>query len=72
MIKYFHELTLEELKELAKKNPTWQEVAADFPQPKWCGYPDAVAGGMGCWSLMLLRVSKNFCKGCDCYQEAQP
>ena len=70
MIKYFHELTEEEFQELLKKKLTWGECAIEYPQPSWCGYPDAVAGMMGCWSLMSLVVeNEDYCKSCDCYSK---
>ena len=46
-----------------------ERLAAEHPQPTWCRYPDAVAGVMGCWSLMDHKVdSEDRCKGCDCYR----
>ena len=68
MIKYFHELTEDEFKEILRQKITWGECAKEYPQPVWCGYPDAVAGVMGCWSLMDFKVyGRNFCKHCECY-----
>ena len=65
MIKFFHKLTKGEFEVLITKKLTWEEVAKDYPQPKWCGYPDAVSGVMGCWSLMAFRVKgKAYCKCC--------
>ena len=67
MIKYYHELTKEEFDELVKKKYTWGQLAEDYPQPKWCGYPDATEGLMGCWSLVLHKIkSKDLCENCDC------
>jgi hypothetical protein len=68
MIKYFHELTKEEFGKLVGESKyKWGEFAEMYPQPKWCGYPDAVQGEMGCWSLMGFMVTgKPYCKGCDC------
>jgi hypothetical protein len=69
MIKYFHELTNEEFGKLCKTKPqTWEEFSKDYPQPKWCSYPNAVCGVMGCWSLMgHLVTGRNYCKKCDLY-----
>ena len=70
MIKYFHELTEAEFNEIVKENITWEECAKRYPQPKWCNYPDAVCGVMGCWSLMGFMVTnEDYCKNCDCYIE---
>lgn len=40
---------------------------ASFRQPKWCGYPGALEGPMGCMSLMLPGRIQSFadCEGCD-------
>lgn len=68
MIKYFHELTKEEFSKLCKGKMTYGELAEKYPQPIWCGYPDATEGVMGCWSLMSFMVTgQDSCKNCDCY-----
>ena len=70
MIKPFMELTKKEFKSLAKQKMTYAELAEKYPQPKWCGYPEALEGVMGCWSLLDFRVtSEDYCKDCDCYRE---
>jgi len=71
MGKPFHELTEAEFKALVLLGTmTWAECAETHPQPSWCGYPGAVQGEMGCWSLMAFRVTgPEFCVGCDCYKE---
>ena len=72
MIKYFHELRKEEFAWLVAEKTTWKEVAKDFPQPPWCGYPEAIHA-LGCWSLIRFdengcRVTgEEFCKDCDLY-----
>ena len=72
MIKYFHELTKEEFSKLCEVPATWRQTAIDYPQPPWCGYPNAVCGVMGCWSLMDFMVTgRNFCKNCHCYIKKQ-
>ena len=70
-VKYYHELTEEELKELINKKITIRELSKLHPQPIWCHYQDALYGIMGCWSLVNSRISisKKFCKNCDCYEE---
>jgi len=73
MGKYFHEITKREFNRAVKKGLTWAEMARLYPQPKWCGYPDAVQGLMGCWSLMDFMVkNEGFCKGCDCHMRVKP
>lgn len=68
MIKYYHELTKAKLRELAKSGMTWGEMAKEYHQPKWCGYPNALAGLLGCWSLTGgLVKNEDYCKDCDCY-----
>jgi len=67
-VKPFHELNEDEFKEIIKEGMTWKECAEKYPQPDWCGYPDAVCGVMGCWSLMSFMVTgREYCKNCDCY-----
>ena len=67
-IKPFHELTEAEFNEICEEKMTWAECAEKYPQPKWCSYPDAVCGVMGCWSLMSSKVTdESYCKTCDCY-----
>ncbi len=69
-IKYFHKLTRGEFSEICKRKMTWNQCAEKYPQPKWCTYPDAVCGVMGCWSLMDFRVKdEQFCKNCDCLKK---
>ena len=73
MIKYFHNLTQEEFGKLVKRGMTWQECAKLYPQPKWCEYPNAVCGMMGCWSLMS-HIIKNYksCENCECRRVILP
>ena len=74
MIKYFHELTEKEFKEISKKNPhmTYRTLGKKYPQPPWCNYPDAVYGIMGCWSLTgFLVKDKKYCKNCDCLRKGK-
>ena len=68
MIKYFHELTQEEFKELLQKTRTWKQLAEDYPKPPWCGFENATGGLMGCWSLTSRLVTgEEHCAGCDEY-----
>jgi hypothetical protein len=70
MIKHYHELTEGEFNQIVKDNPgkTWEWLQENYPQPEWCKYPDAVAGGafMGCMSLMDFNVhGKSDCASCE-------
>jgi hypothetical protein len=67
MIKYFHELTEEGFNQLVGLHSlTWEVCAQLYPQPKWCEYPGAVCGEMGCWSLMMFRIHNyENCNGCE-------
>ena len=66
-MKYFHELTKKEYKKLVKEKITYAELAKRHPQPKWCNYPNATEGAMGCWSLTDFKIAqKEDCKGCEC------
>lgn len=71
MIKHFHELTKEEFKEIVdSKKYTWEQLSKDYPQPEWCGYPDATQGTMGCWSLVSHMVKdRDYCKNCECSKD---
>lgn len=74
-MKYFHELTEEEIKELVELKRDWKYVMDNYKQPDWCTYYEALAGVMGCWSLtdtaaqgLRASISKKFCAGCDCFK----
>ena len=68
MIKYFHKLSIEEFDELVKSGMTWGECAEKYPQPEWCGYPQAVLGDFGCWSLMSFKIkNRRNCMLCEHY-----
>lgn len=45
-----------------------------YQQPTWCGYPGALEGQMGCWSLMDLKglrtdICKEFCNTCPEFKD---
>lgn len=74
--KYWHQLSQEEIDGLVSSGKTWGEIMAEYKQPDWCSYPEALRGEMGCWSLIDFRVdglrtkiSNEFCKDCECYKE---
>ena len=58
-MRYFHELTDEELKS-----------GIEGIQPQWCGYPDAVQA-LGCWSLLSDRksINREKCSFCEFFKE---
>jgi hypothetical protein len=67
MIKPFHELTKEEFAELVEAKLNYGQVERLFPQPTWCGYPNATEGLMGCWSLVAhLVTGPGYCTNCEC------
>jgi hypothetical protein len=67
--RYWHEVEPEERERLIKEsNMLPREFLKQFKQPDWCTYPDALAGLMGCWSLVLSRTINSIkdCAGCEC------
>lgn len=71
-MKYFHELTNEEIKELIDKKLNWNDVQSQYLQPEWCNYKEALNGVNGCWSLTNLvnrKICKEFCKDCDKFKQ---
>ncbi len=71
-MKYFHELHQEQIDELVTNHVTIEYIKERYQQPDWCGYPNALDGWLGCWSLMDLskdglryKISKEFCEKCD-------
>lgn len=67
-MRYFHELPPEERKRIFESGITVQQLMDNYLQPKWCGYPQALSGKMGCWSLVDpdTKVSEEYCKDCEC------
>lgn len=70
---YFHEITNEEFQQLIDEKWTWGKLAEHYKQPPWCGYPNALEGQMGCWSLIkrdLHRpISCDYCRDCEFFVE---
>ncbi len=54
-----------------KKTIGW--ICERYKQPDWCGYPGALYGLMGCWSLISKPYERNKkkCKKCDLYERDQ-
>jgi|HubBroStandDraft_3_1064219.scaffolds.fasta_scaffold49176_4 hypothetical protein len=74
MDKYFHELPQTDVDALIKGHKTWGDIMAEYKQPDWCGYPEALGGEFGCWSLVDIRngglrtmICPAFCKDCECF-----
>ena len=45
---------------------TYKQFMKKYRQPSWCGYPEALCGIMGCWSLMdCLIHCEDDCCSCD-------
>ena len=66
---FLHELTPEEIDNILAEKIKIGELMERYQQPTWCGYPGALKGQMGCWSLMDLKglrtkINKEFCSGC--------
>lgn len=66
MTKYWHNLSRNEQGIiLQRKDYTVGQLMAEYSQPAWCGEVDALAGNMGCWSLLYGRVhAEGACRGC--------
>lgn len=62
----FHKISDERWEELKAQGITWGELGKLHPAPKWCEYPGATEGVMGCWSLTGRHIkSKRDCHGCE-------
>ena len=77
--KYWHLISQKEVNRVLHSKKTIGFVMSHYLQPDWCGYPDALGGSMwGCCSLnnnhnggLRTKISKEFCKNCDCNMENQ-
>ena len=70
---YWHKLTkAEQSKIKAREHYTLGEFMAEYSQPDWCIYPNALEAMMGCWSLFYGHVhSEKTCKKCECYKKPE-
>lgn len=71
---YFHEVVPGGFDQLKLEHPRWTigDVIARLAQPEWCGYPEAVGGIMGCWSLIGGYVKcESYCHNCDEHRQNQ-
>ena len=67
--KYFHLVTDDEWQKMQARGRTWGWLMKHYLQPRWCGYPEALRGAFGCYSLIYRKVKgEQFCKGCECYK----
>ena len=48
--KFFHELSQKEIDNLIADKKRWSDIMNEYKQPKWCSYPEALNGKMGCWA----------------------
>lgn len=78
-LKYWHEIPQEEIKSLINSGVTNQHVVDNYKQPDWCGYPEALMGMMGCWSLtdntadgLRTKICKDFCFTCPYFKQKSP
>ena len=70
--RYFHLVTDAEWVAMKAKGRTWGWLMRHYLQPKWCGYPDALEGAMGCWSLIYRYVKgEDYCRNCMGYKGKQ-
>lgn len=66
---YFHEVSDEQWAAMLATDMSWGQLAEQYEQPAWCTYPDALAGQVGCWSLVGRMVAgEDYCKNCDLYR----
>jgi hypothetical protein len=66
---YFHELNEDQRHAVCTVGMTAQHAVDTYAQPDWCSYPNALAGYLGCFSLLTGGVkSEASCTGCDCYR----
>lgn len=73
---FFHKASQEEVDKLINDKKTWDYICKNYLQPEWCEYPNALNGLMGCWSLIDIskdgyrtKISKDYCKDCDCFKK---
>ncbi|HEY9747265.1 MAG TPA: hypothetical protein V6C63_01085 [Allocoleopsis sp.] len=65
---YFHELSQEQKQ--SARNVGVEGLLEKYAQPDWCFYPEALAGNLGCRSLIGgLIDSKEECVGCEFCRE---
>ena len=50
--KYWHELSIEEKKEILGSKISWGEFKNKYKQPDWCRNPSVLDGELGCLSLI--------------------
>jgi len=69
MKKYWHRLK----SDINMEKITVGDCLKKYKQPDWCNYPNALEGGMGCWSLVFHRekINKKFCRNCDLFMEVK-
>lgn len=68
---YWHKIPTKRQIEIISSGITIGQFEEKYQQPKWCSYPRALQGVLGCWSLVYKRVSKSFCRGCECKKKGR-
>ena len=64
---FFHRLSVRKQHEALTSSMTVREFMEAFRQPRWCNYPEALEGVLGCWSLIIpgrIRRQQD-CVNCD-------
>jgi hypothetical protein len=76
-VKYWHQISQEEIVDLIEKGTTNQYIVDNYKQPEWCSYHEALMGQLGCWSLvdntpdgLRTKISESFCSNCDCFEKS--
>jgi len=68
---YFHEISDDEYKRLCNERKTWIDIMETYQQPKWCSYPDALEGILGCWGLIYREMKdEKYCLTCELHKDA--
>jgi hypothetical protein len=71
---YWHELPKAEQDKIVETSGMKMgQFLKRYKQPDWCEYPEALAGQMGCWSLILSRSIHGIkdCGKCDCIKKVK-
>lgn len=70
---FWHEASEEEIISFMEAGATWEDVMQKYAQPKWCNYPKALEGALGCWSLTFpetrIKICSAYCKDCECFKQ---
>jgi hypothetical protein len=71
-MKYFHEITDKEYKEMLKKRHDYKWLQKNYNRPKWCIMHAALISD-GCWALLNRDIKEvKDCEGCDYLKVYKP